>query len=66
MIVEPSVNELLKHAENRYALVIAASRRAREIAKGDTPLINTSDKSPVTIAADEIADGIVKIIDNNK
>ena len=46
--------------------IIAASRRAREIAKGDTPLINTSDKSPVTIAADEIADGIVKIIDNNK
>ena len=66
MIVEPSVNELLKHAENRYALVIAASKRAREIAKGDMPLINTSDKSPVTIAADEIADGIVKIIDNNK
>ena len=64
MIVKPTVNELLKYAENRYALVIATSRRAREIAKGDTPLINTSDKSPVTIAADEIADGIVKIIDN--
>lgn len=64
MIVKPTVNELLKYAENRYALVIATSRRAREIAKGDTPLINTSDKSPVTIAADEIAEGIVKIIDN--
>ena len=64
MIVEPTVNELLKHAENRYALVIATSKRAREIAKGDMPLINTSDKSPVTIAADEIADGIVRIIDN--
>ena len=66
MIVKPTVNELLKYAENRYALVIATSRRAREIAKGDTPLINTSDKSPVTIAADEIADGIVKIIDNKE
>ena len=66
MIVEPSVNELLKHAENRYALVIAASKRAREIAKGDTQLTNTDDKSPVTIAADEIADGIVKIIDNKE
>ena len=32
MIVEPTVNELLKHAENRYALVIAASKRARDIA----------------------------------
>ncbi len=64
MIVKPSVNELLKQAENRYALVIAASKRAREIAKGDTPLINTNDKSPVTIAADEIAEGKVKIVDN--
>ena len=31
MIVEPTVNELLKHIENRYALVIVASKRAREI-----------------------------------
>ena len=29
MIVEPSVPELLKKAENRYALVIATSKRAR-------------------------------------
>lgn len=66
MIVEPTVNELLKHAENRYALVIAASRRAREIAKGDIPLINTGDKSPVTIASEEIAEGIVEILDNKE
>ena len=57
MIVKPTVNELLEHVENRYALVIAASRRAREIAKGDTPLTKTEDKSPVTIAANEIVEG---------
>lgn len=62
MIVEPTVNELLKHAENRYALVIATSKRAREIAKGDMPLTNTDDKSPVTIAAEEIADEKVYIV----
>ncbi len=61
MIVKPTVNELLKHAENRYALVIAASRRAREIAKGDEPLTKTDDKSPVTIAAEEIAENKVFI-----
>ena len=38
MIVEPTVNELLDHAENRFALVIAASKRAREIANGDKVL----------------------------
>ena len=52
---------MLKHAENRYALVIAASRRAREIAKGDEPLTKTDDKSPVTIAAEEIAEDKVFI-----
>ena len=62
MIVKPTVNELLERVENRYALVIAASKRAREIAKGDTPLTNTDDKSPVTIAAEEIADDKVFIV----
>ena len=64
MIVEPTVNELLKHAENRYALVIATSRRARDIAKGKKILVTTDDKSPVTIAAEEIADNKVSIVWN--
>lgn len=56
MIVKPTVNELLQNVENRYALVIATSRRAREIAKGDKPLIDTDEQSPVTIAANEIVE----------
>jgi len=65
VIVEPTVNELLKYAENRYALVIAASKRARNIAKGETPLVTTDDKSPVTIAAEEIAEQKVFIVNND-
>ena len=61
MIVKPTVNELLKNIENRYALVIATSKRAREISKGDKPLINTNEQSPVTIAANEIAENKVYI-----
>jgi DNA-directed RNA polymerase subunit omega len=62
MIVKPTVKELLEHAENRYALVIATSKRARQIAKGDKPLIDDNeDTSPVTIAANEIAKGKVEI-----
>ena len=61
MIVKPTVNELLEHAENRYALVIATSKRAREIAKGAEPLTSIEDKSPVTIAANEIVEGKVLI-----
>ena len=61
MIVKPTVNELLEHVENRYALVIATSKRAREIAKGDDPLISTQEKSPVTIAANEIVEGRISV-----
>ena len=61
MIVKPTVNELLEHAENRFALVIATSRRARQIANGDTALTSVTDTSPVTLAANEIAENKVKI-----
>ena len=54
MIVKPTVNELLEHAENRYALVIATSRRARQIANGDEALTKEDEPSPVTLAAKEI------------
>ena len=61
MIIKPSVTELLTKAKNRYELVIATSKRARQIAEGDEPLIKIKDKSPVTIAAEEIAAGKVEI-----
>ena len=66
MIVKPTVKELLNHAENRYALVIAVSKRAREIAKDDKALANEEDKKPVTIAANELAEGKVSIIDEKE
>ena len=62
MIVKPTVNELLEHAENRFALVIATSKRAREISKGDEVLTDVKEESPVTLAANEINEGKVTII----
>ena len=62
MIVKPTVKELLKKAKNRYELVIATSRRARQIAMGDEPLTKVKEESPVTLAANEIAEGKVTII----
>lgn len=61
MIVKPTVNELLKHSENRYELIIATSRRARQIADGDKPMTNVKEDSAVTLAANEIAEGKVII-----
>ena len=60
MIVEPSVTDLLKLVDDRYELVIMASRRARQIAEGADKLVDAEDKSVVTIAAKEIAEGKVK------
>ena len=61
MIVKPTVKELLEHAENRFALVIATSRRARQIADGEKKLTNVDEESPVTLAVNEINEGKVKI-----
>lgn len=62
MIVKPSVAELLKSSKNRYELVIATSKRARQIAMGDKTLTEVKEISPVTLAANEIAEGKVTIV----
>ncbi len=62
MIVKPTVTELLEKAKNRYELVIATSKRARQIAMGDEPLTKVKEESPVTLAANEIAEGKVTIV----
>lgn len=61
MIVKPTVGELLTKAQNRYELVIATARRARQIASGDEPKTKVKEESPVTLAANEIAEGKVSI-----
>ncbi len=61
MIVKPSVSELLTKANNRYELVIATARRARQIAAGAKPLTEVKEESAVTLAANEIAEGKVVI-----
>ena len=62
MIVKPTVTELLKKAKNRYELVIATSKRARQIAMGDEHLTIVKEESPVTLAANELAEGKFEII----
>lgn len=66
MIVKPTVTELLTKSKNRYELVIATSKRARQIANGDKPLTDVKEVSPVTLAANEIAEGKLKIISEDE
>ena len=62
MMVKPTVAQLLTKVENRYKLVIATSKRARQIAEGSEKLVKTEDESPVSIAADEINEGRVEVV----
>ena len=66
MIVKPTVVELLEKAENRYSLVIATAKRARQIASGSKPMTSEDDVSPVTLAADEIEEDKVKIYNKSQ
>ena len=65
MMVKPSVQELLTKAKNRYELVIATSKRARQISNGAEVKTKVNEESAVTLAANEIAEGKVDIIQPN-
>ena len=59
MLVEPPVTEILKKVDDRYSLIIMTSKRARQLAAGAKKLTDAEDKSPVTLAVDEIFEGSV-------
>ncbi len=63
MMVKPSVTELLTKVNNRFELVVMTAKRARQLSKGDKPLTNKQEESTVTLAADEIAEGQVTIVE---
>ena len=62
MMVKPTVQELLTKAKNRYELVIATSKRARQISSGAEVKTKVKEESAVTLAANEIAEGKVEIV----
>jgi DNA-directed RNA polymerase subunit omega len=59
MLNDPPLEVLLKHVDNRYQLVIVASKRARQLNKGANPLIETDSKKAVSIALKEISQGMI-------
>ena len=50
-----TVEDCLEHEENRFALVILAARRTRQIIKG-APALDHSKNKPIVTALREIAD----------
>ena len=61
-----TVEDCLEQINNRFALVLLASRRARMLLKGATPLVdNQKNKSPV-LALREVAEGRVRYQEDPK
>ena len=61
MMIKPSVAELLEKVDNRYELVIATSKRARQIAAGKPTVTKVKSHSAVTLATNEVAEGKVVV-----
>jgi len=62
-MLKPSINELLDIAGSRYSLVIAASKRARQIIDGAEPMTDGYSLKPVSIATQEIYEGIIECVE---
>ncbi len=54
-----TVEDCLQYVNNRYDLVMLASKRARQIAMGADPLVPENNDKPTVIALREIADNLI-------
>ena len=71
-MIEPRIDDLLEHVDSRYALVIVAAKRARQInnyyqqlGEGTyedfpPPLVESRSKNYLTMAMEETAQGMIK------
>lgn len=48
--------------QSRYSIVMATSKRARQIIAGDEPMVDGDNKKPLSVAVDELYHGQLKII----
>ena len=54
-----TVEDCLDHVDNRFQLVLVASKRAREIANGKEPMLEWENDKPTVVALREIEEGLV-------
>jgi len=47
---------------SRYSIVMATSKRAREIIDGDEPLVKADGKKALSIAVEELSEAKLKIV----
>jgi len=54
-----TVEDCLENIDNRFELVLTATKRARQIAHGAEPLVEEENDKPTVIALREIAEGLI-------
>jgi DNA-directed RNA polymerase subunit omega len=54
-MMDPSLDLLMKKVDSKYALVVMAAKRARQLMAGEEQLVSLDSEKPVTIALAEIA-----------
>ena len=59
-MIKPLLEALLDRVGNKYALVIVAARRARQIKEGALSMVDLDTSNPVTAALEEIAAGKIR------
>lgn len=62
-ILDPSLDQLMTKVDSKYALVVAAARRGRQITERRDRVVEASPGKPVTQALKEIADGSVRVVE---
>jgi DNA-directed RNA polymerase subunit omega len=60
-----TVEDCLDYVDNRFELVLIASRRARQLAMGADPLVPLDNDKPTVLALREIAEDLIndKVLD---
>jgi len=60
-----TVEDCLDNVENRFDLVMVATRRARQLTNGKEALVDVENDKPTVVALREIAEGLIstKIMD---
>lgn len=73
-MLHPSYSDLMKVVNSdalpgeapvvnsRYSIVMATSKRARQIISGEDPLVSAKDEKPLSIAVEELNQGKIKIL----
>jgi DNA-directed RNA polymerase subunit omega len=59
-MIYPSADKIDENIESKYALVILAAKRAKQIKEGARTRISTPSLNPLTVALEEIAAGEIR------